>query len=114
MISPRSGYISSIDAMAIGLIAVCLGAGRKSVEESIDFAAGIVFQKKTGMFVEKGDVLANIYTERDDVLGISVHEVLEAISFSDENVNVPPLITHIVKIDGIVEFDQSTLADLDN
>ena len=107
VISPVSGFISSIDSMIIGSTAVYLGAGRKDVEESIDFAAGILLCMKTGMYVQKGDVLAEIYTDRDDVLNISGQRVLDAISFSNEFVSVPPLLTHIVDKDGVAEFDQS-------
>ena len=51
VISPQQGFIESIDSMEIGLTGVLIGAGRKSVEESVDFSAGILFKKKSGMFV---------------------------------------------------------------
>ena len=93
--------------MIIGSTAVYLGAGRKNVEESVDFAAGILLCTKAGMYVQKGDVLAEIFTDRDDVLQVSGQRVLDAISFSNEFVNVPPLLTHIVDKDGVTEFDQT-------
>jgi pyrimidine-nucleoside phosphorylase len=110
VISPVAGYISSIDSMVIGSTAVYLGAGRNNVEEQVDFAAGILLRKKAGMHVQKGDVLAEIYTERGDVLDISVQRVLDAFSFSDEYSIEPLLITHIVDKDGVAEFDQQILA----
>jgi len=113
VISPRTGYISSIDSMEIGLVGVLLGAGRKTVEESVDFSAGIRFRKKAGAFVCRGDVLAEAYTERDGVLeNNAVRRVLEAFRFSDVEVgDLPPLITNFVTKNGVEEFDQSTLAD---
>jgi pyrimidine-nucleoside phosphorylase len=93
--------------MIIGSTAVYLGAGRKDVEESVDFAAGILLCMKTGMYVQKGDVLAEIFSDRGDVLQVSSQRVLDAISFANESVNVPPLLTHIVDKDGVTEFDQA-------
>mmetsp|Transcript_23904 Transcript_23904/g.37648 ORF Transcript_23904/g.37648 Transcript_23904/m.37648 type:complete len:142 (-) Transcript_23904:88-513(-) len=114
VISPRTGYISSIDSMEIGLVGVLLGAGRKTVEEPVDFSAGIRFRKKAGACVRRGDVLAEAYTERDGVLeNYAVQRVLEAFQFSDVEVgDLPLLITNFVTKNGVEEFDQSTLADI--
>ena len=109
VISPQQGFIESIDSMEIGLTGVLIGAGRKSVEESVDFSAGILFKKKSGMFVNEGDVLAEIYTERDDVLDNAVQRVLDAFSFSDKAVDMPSLITNFLTKDGVEDFDQSLL-----
>ena len=109
VISPQQGYIESINSMEIGLTGVLIGAGRKSVEESVDFSAGILFKKKSGMFVNEGDVLAEIYTERDDVLDNAVQRVLDAFSFSDKAVDMPSLITNFLTKDGVEDFDQSLL-----
>mmetsp|Transcript_15799 Transcript_15799/g.26978 ORF Transcript_15799/g.26978 Transcript_15799/m.26978 type:complete len:502 (-) Transcript_15799:206-1711(-) len=109
VISPRTGYISCIDSMEIGLVGVLLGAGRKTVEESVDFSAGILFHKKAGMFVHEGDILADVYTERSAILENAVQRVLGAFSFSEEAVEVPSLITNIVTKDGVEPFDQSIL-----
>ena len=97
--------------MEIGLVGVLLGAGRKTVEESVDFSAGVRFHKKTGMFVRQGDILAEVYTERDCVLDNAVQRVVEAFSFSEEVVEIPSLITNIVTKNGVEPFDQSILAN---
>mmetsp|Transcript_20958 Transcript_20958/g.37853 ORF Transcript_20958/g.37853 Transcript_20958/m.37853 type:complete len:507 (-) Transcript_20958:217-1737(-) len=111
VVSPRTGCISSIDSMEIGLVGVLLGAGRKTVEESVHFCAGVRFHKKAGMFVRQGDILAEVYTERDCVLDNAVQRVLEAFSFSEEVVEIPSLITNIVTKNGVEPFDQSILAN---
>jgi len=111
VVSPRAGYVSSVDSMEIGLVGVLLGAGRRTVDESVDFAAGVRFRKKAGMFVQEGDVLAEVYTEREWALEDAEKRVLGAFSFSDAAVAVPPLITNFVTKDGVEPFDQSTLAN---
>jgi len=97
--------------MEVGLVGVLLGAGRKTVDESVDFTAGIWFRKKAGMLVCKGDVLAEVYTERGSALEGAVQRVLEAFSFAEEKVVLPPLITNMVTKDGVEEYDQSILTD---
>ncbi len=66
--SEKDGYICAMDTENIGKTAVILGAGREKKEDAIDFAAGIAILKKTGDAVKKGDVLAVLYTEKEETL----------------------------------------------
>lgn len=63
----KSGYVASIDAEKTGYASEKAGAGRMKKEDAIDSSAGIVFVKKTGDKVSRGDVLARIYTNREKV-----------------------------------------------
>lgn len=104
VVSPYNGFISAIDSMEIGLVGVLIGAGRKTVEGTVDFAAGIEFHMKPGMFVREGDILATVYTEREVVLCSAAERVLKAYGFSDDKVEIPPLIAKIVTKDGVEPF----------
>lgn len=53
----ENGYVRSIDSRALGLLAIELGAGRKSIMEKVDPTAGIILKKKCGDDVEAGDAL---------------------------------------------------------
>jgi pyrimidine-nucleoside phosphorylase len=57
------GYISDINALEVGLSAITLGAGRMKKEDAIEPKAGIVFRKKVGDKVKKGEVIAEIFTD---------------------------------------------------
>lgn len=57
----ESGYISRLDSEKIGISSVILGAGREYKGDKIDHSAGILLKKKTGDFVNKGDILAVMY-----------------------------------------------------
>ena len=46
--APQAGYIHHMDAQKIGESSAILGAGRKTKDDAIDFAAGIVLKEKTG------------------------------------------------------------------
>jgi pyrimidine-nucleoside phosphorylase len=67
--SDKTGYIAKIDTHEIGMASVELGAGRKTKEDKIDHRAGIIFRLKSGNKVNKGDIIAEIYSDsRDGVL----------------------------------------------
>ncbi|MFG0316821.1 MAG: thymidine phosphorylase [Planctomycetota bacterium JB042] len=55
--SPRAGVVAAIDAKAVGLASHGLGAGRATMEDAIDPAAGIVCRKKIGEAVDAGEPL---------------------------------------------------------
>lgn len=56
------GYITALPALAFGLYAMKLGAGRAVKTDTLDFETGIVFEKKVGEAVTRGDLLAKIYS----------------------------------------------------
>lgn len=60
-----SGYVSSIDALKIGLCGIELGVGRILSTDDVDPLAGIVFKKVISDEVSEGDILAVIYSDRD-------------------------------------------------
>ena len=96
VIAPESGYITKMDAEKIGLISVTLGAGRATKEEAIDYSAGIRLVKKVGEHVEKGDVLAHLYTNRGAVVEDAGKRYLEALSFGQEKPEEAPLVYQII------------------
>jgi len=66
--APRGGYITFIDTYQAGMFTVALGAGRKKADDVIDYAAGIMFDRRTGDQVRAGEVIARIQlgaTKRD-------------------------------------------------
>jgi pyrimidine-nucleoside phosphorylase len=63
--APRPGYVHRLAALPVGLAAVELGAGRRTKDEPVDHAVGIVCLKKRGDAVEEGEPLAEIHA-RDE------------------------------------------------
>ena len=57
----RSGWITRIDAEAIGIAAMMLGAGRTRSEDTIDPAVGIVLKVKPGDSVRVGDAVLEVH-----------------------------------------------------
>lgn len=75
----RSGYITHMDAEAIGRAACMLGAGRETKESVIDHAAGIRILKKTGEAVEAGEAIAELHANAENLLAPAASRCLAAI-----------------------------------
>ena len=60
--SPYDGYIIKTDTEGYGNASLMLGAGRNSLEDKIDYTAGIILSKKTGDKVNKGELIATLYS----------------------------------------------------
>ena len=90
--APQSGYIQKTDAQRIGETAALLGAGRQKMEDSIDFAAGIILEKKCGEYVAAGDTIATLYTNQKESLAPAAERFLSALTIGITAPQKPPLI----------------------
>lgn len=59
--APAEGFVAAIDAEAVGIAAMTLGAGRAAKDDVIDPAVGVVLRKKVGDPVRRGDPLADVH-----------------------------------------------------
>ena len=62
----KAGYVKSLDALTIGVSSMKLGGGRETLDDVIDMSAGIMLNKKVGDKVEKGELLATLYTNKSE------------------------------------------------
>lgn len=89
-------YIESCNAEMIGTAAMILGAGRQTAEDVIDPNAGIILYKKPGDKVQKGEVIARLYTEKQFTLELAEKTVTDALVFTESEVEKQPLVYKIV------------------
>jgi pyrimidine-nucleoside phosphorylase len=54
------GYVAAINAREVGHLCMLLGAGRNTMEDGIDYTAGLVLHKKVGDSVRSGEALATM------------------------------------------------------
>jgi pyrimidine-nucleoside phosphorylase len=97
--SSRGGWISSLNALEIGLAALHLGAGRTTKEQPVDHAVGIVLHHKPGDKVDIGDSLYTIhssYALRSERLREIEDRIQSAYHFSDTFVPSPTRILRIL------------------
>lgn len=88
----HSGYVQSIDALAIGQLAVDLGAGRYRKSDVVDPLAGITFAVRPGDRVEPGQPLATMHTARGNRIDEFRRRLIESIDISEARPEVSPLI----------------------
>ncbi len=93
--SIRSGFVNKINALAIGKGSMELGGGREKLDDVIDMSAGIVLNKKIGDQVKEGELLATLYTNKENFEKVK-EDVLNAFliedSFDESNVSKKILI----------------------
>lgn len=95
------GHICSMKTDTIGVASLVLGAGRETKESSIDYAAGIYFHKKTGEKVEKGEVIATLYTNREDKVSEACRLLKQALVLSAARPAQKPLIMAYIDSEGV-------------
>ena len=88
----RDGFVTAIDAYAVGEAIVALGGGRRRAEDAIDPAVGIVFEKKVGDAMAAGDTIAVIHAGGKDPLEV-VKGLAAAVRIEDR----PPPTSFLIR-----------------
>ena len=74
--APRAGFVTAIDALAVGRAAQLAGAGRQRIDDTVDSAAGVRLDRVVGDEVAEGDPLAAVFS-RDSARRAQAGVVLE-------------------------------------
>jgi pyrimidine-nucleoside phosphorylase len=90
--APHDGYVQRLAALPVGIAALHLGAGRRTKDEVVDHAVGIVCTKKRGDHVEAGEPLAELHARDEATADEAAAAVLAAYELGDE----PPRMRGIV------------------
>lgn len=61
VVSDFSGYVEKMKVEQLGKASCILGAGRIKKDDEIEYEVGLIIKKKIGDFVQKGDILAEVY-----------------------------------------------------
>ena len=89
----RTGYVSKVNAHALGTLLIKMGAGRKVLSDKIDHKPGLRFLKKRGDKVEKGEALLEAYASKE----LELPQISEIYTITDEEVKLPPYINRLEK-----------------
>lgn len=92
----QEGYIQELNALELGTLAMMIGAGRRVKEDTINFAVGIVLNKKDGDFVKVGETLAYVHTDTP-LTEEWIKNLYNCFIYSDKPVKKSPLIYKIIK-----------------
>jgi thymidine phosphorylase len=95
----QDGYLTKLDALAVGVASWRLGAGRARKEDSVQAGAGIQWHADLGDAVQAGNALFTLYSDDEDRFASAI-EVLSsgyAIGSEDEFADRLPLIIEKVQ-----------------
>ena len=84
----RAGVVTKLAALPIGIASLELGGGRRTKEDDIDHAVGVVCSAKRGQTVEVGQVLADVHARDEESAARAVEAVAAAYEIGDE---APPV-----------------------
>jgi thymidine phosphorylase len=92
VIAYRNGTMADIDAMAVGLAAWRLGAGRSRPGDQVQAGAGVRIHRRAGEPVSTGEPVFTLYTDTPERFGAAMAELDGAWSVGDTPPRARPLI----------------------
>ena len=84
VVATQSGYITDLDAYAIGLSAWRLGAGRAKKEDAVSKTAGIICLAKEGDYVEKDQPVLELHIDDASRLPLAKETLKNAFTIGAE------------------------------
>ena len=81
--APRDGVVTRLRALDVGVAALELGGGRRTKDDSIDHAVGVVCHMKRGERVRPGHLLADVHARDEESADRGVEAVLAAYELGD-------------------------------
>jgi pyrimidine-nucleoside phosphorylase len=92
----RDGVVQRIGAVRIGQAALDLGAGRRTKNDEIDHAVGIVCLKKRGDAVRRGDPLAEVHARDNAAADAASAAVSDAYEVGSGEVGRSPIVLDVL------------------
>ena len=93
--APASGWLTSLDALAVGIAAWRLGAGRARKEDDVSPSAGIICLAKPGEAVEAGQPLLELRADEQERFGPALAALEGAAAVSDQG--PPPPVSPVLE-----------------
>lgn len=88
----RAGFVTGIDALAVGLTGVAMGAGRTRADQKVDPAVGIEIDVKPGDAVQVGQVVARVFVRARSAADALVERLSGAFTYADAAPPEQPLV----------------------
>jgi pyrimidine-nucleoside phosphorylase len=96
VLAASDGFVRSIGAVDVGMAALRLGAGRRTKEDVIDHAVGVVCLRKRGDAVTSGDVLAEVHARDAEAGERASAEVQAAYEIGPEAPAETPIVLETI------------------
>ena len=99
--APADGFIAHVDAEKVGIASAELGAGRLTLDDTIDPAAGITLLKNYGDAVQAGETVAVLHANDEAKLAAGKATFERAFIYSPKAPADEPLVYATVTRDGV-------------
>jgi len=93
----ESGYLNTLDALAVGTASWRLGAGRARKEDPVQFGAGVILHAQRGAKVEKGQPLLTLFTDEPERFERAKDALVGGIKIEASASSQPKLILDHIK-----------------
>jgi thymidine phosphorylase len=90
--APATGAVTRLDAMAVGLAAWRLGAGRSRQDEQVQAGAGVEVHVRPGEQVREGEPLVTLHTDEPERFGRAIDALRDGIEVGDASYQPGPLV----------------------
>ncbi|MBP5358029.1 MAG: thymidine phosphorylase [Treponema sp.] len=92
----KDGYLL-IDAYKTGISCIHLGVGRNKTSDAVDPDSGIIFARRQGDFVKKGEKIMDVYARDQKSLDAGMTALSDAVTYSGEKLQEKKLILKEIK-----------------
>jgi pyrimidine-nucleoside phosphorylase len=97
LLSPRAGFVASIQCEQVGIASVLLGGGRERKEDAVDPAVGIVLHKKVRDRVAAGEALCTLHYNSEQRLAGARALIETSYLISDAPPTPRPLVGRVIR-----------------
>jgi thymidine phosphorylase len=98
--APVAGVLTGLDAMAVGVAAWRLGAGRARKEDRVQPGAGVVLHARRGDRVTAGQPLATLHSDDPDRFARASEALLAGVEVSEPGTSFEPVPLLLDRVDG--------------
>ena len=95
--SVKKGFINEMNTYQIGMASLELGAGRMIKEDKIDPKAGIIFYRKIGDYLKKGDIICKLHSDSKSKINSAEEMIMESIKLSKTKPSLQKLIKKMIQ-----------------
>jgi len=90
--APDNGWVQAIDSQGIGYALIDVGAGRRRLDDALDYAAGAHLPHKIGAEVRRGDLLGRLYCSHRAKGEAAAQRIAGCYKLSSEKVVPQPVV----------------------
>jgi thymidine phosphorylase len=91
------GYVTKLDARAVGIAAWRLGAGRARKEDPVSPSAGVVCMKKPGEQVAEGEPILELHADHPARFDAAMNALEGAVEIGPESLEPAPLVLERIR-----------------